>query len=553
LLLAVAGLSAILLRMVHRFLVLAALTSVVVSPALGGAYLYWDDSTHIINNPQMVAHDWLSFWSDQYYRLYIPVIYTVWTWLFMISDSPLMFHMFNVFLHALNGVLFFRLCGLAVPAADADVKAGRLWQRPALWIATLAFMYHPLQTEPVAWIAGARDLLSTTFALAAAIVMWKAARVPQFLLGTLLFLLSLLSKATTAPLPVALLVIPAFWAGAGRVKLAWLGAWLPLAGVVLYINKVVQQGETDNLIKPLSVGERLITMLDIFGFYTQKFFVPWPLTGDYGRIPSVVLGKQLYVMPIAIFFAAVAVLAFCKWRWRGFPLFGILFFGLMMSPVSGVVTFMAQSQSSVADRYVYLPWAGPCIMIAMAAVRYVRLRPLMLAVIACWCVVMFVRSGVYKENQTFFPNMLEYNPESFVGHTTMGVVDFSAGRFDLAEQHFKDAHRIMPLSVSPVGNLAQLYLEQKRMSDILAVIEPIFDGPGFIAFNKSNPESVARCARVIARAHMAFGRLGDANRKLCQALALAPTDPESQNDYRNFVLELQKRSLPANPCPPMPL
>lgn len=536
--------------MIQRFLVLTALTLVAISPALNGGFLYWDDSTHVVNNPQLVAGNWFAFWQDQYYRLYIPVIYTVWTWLFMISQSQIAFHVFNACLHGLNGVMFFKLATLVVPEALAE--RGRL-RHLSLWLATLAFMFHPLQTEPVAWIAGARDLLSTSFAMGAALIIWQATRWPQYALATVLFTLSLLSKAATAPLPVALLVIPAFRTTLNRTKLGVMAAWLPVAGVILYINKMVQQADADNLIPNLGVIDRLLTVIDIFGFYTQKFVVPWPMSGDYGRIPSLVLSKQFYLTTGAYFLVAVAFVAFCTWRWRRFPLFGILFYGLMMSPVSGVVKFMAQSQSSVADRYVYLAWAGPCWMILLGALKFPRAQPVLAVVILVWGGLMFTRSGVYKDNATFFTDMLTYNPDSFVGHTTMGVVDFTSGKFQLAEQHFKDANRLMPLSVSPIGNLAQLYLEQKRFIDIVQIVEPVFEQPGFIAFNKSNVESVARCARVIGRAHVYLNNLAAANRRFCQALALNPTDGESQSDYRTFVMELQRRSLPVDPCPPITL
>jgi hypothetical protein len=524
-----------------RFLILFAVSFVVFFPALHGTYLYWDDTTHIINNPNLVDGHWWEFWTQEYYRLYIPVIYTVWTWVFMISSAGTAFHIFNYLLHAVNGALFFRLAQLAVPAAAPA----------ALWLATLAYMVHPLQTEPVAWIAGGRDLLSAFFAFATAVVIWRPLTWKTAGGSTILFVLSLLSKATTAPLPVALLFIPEFRKTLTRAKMWLLGLWLACAVVVLYINKMVQQVETDNLIKPLSVTDRALTVIDIFGFYVQKIFVPWPMSGDYGRIPWLVIDKQMYMLPLIIMAVTVAILAVIKYLRPRFPIWWVLFFGVILSPVSGVVTFMAQSQSSVADRYLYLAWAGPCLAIALALTRWPRLKPVAAALVVAWAGVSFTRAHVWTDNTKFFPDMLSYNPDSFVGHTTMGVVDFGNNRMDLAEAHFKAATKLMPLSVSPIGNLAQTYHEQGRMVDIINDVVPVFEQPGFIEFNKTNKESVARCARVIARAYLSLNRYPEAHQKLCLALVLAPEDREVQSDFVRFAQEMQKRGLPVQPCPPL--
>ena len=321
------------------------------------------------------------------------------------------------------------------------------------------------------------------------------------------------------------------------------------AGIVLYINKMVQQADTDNLLPSLNLVERALTVIDSFGFYLQKILAPWPLSGDYGRIPQVVLNREWYWLPLISLMATIAVFAFFKYRRRDLPLFGWGFFVTMLIPVSGVVSFMAQSQSSVADRYIYMAWAGPCTLLAFALTEWPRLQKPFIAVLVVWSAVSFARSKVWTDNTLFFPDMLAYNPESFVGHNTMGVVDFfERGRMDWAEQHFKDAHKALPLSVSPVVNLAQVYLAQNRMAEILNEIQPVFDGPGFIAFNATNRPSLARCARVIARAYVSFDRYGEAHQKFCQALVLTPDDRDIQSDFSRFAMEMQKRSIALAPC-----
>ena len=87
------------------------------------------------------------------------------------------------------------------------------------------------------------------------------------------------------------------------------------------------------------------------------------------------------------------------------------------------------------------------------------------------------------------------------------------------------------------------------MSEILNEIQPLFDAPGFIAFNATNKASLARCARVIAHANASFGRYGEAHQKFCQALALTPDDSNIQSEFARFGLEMQERSIALPPCP----
>ena len=128
-----------------RFLIFLAISVAVFIPSVTGTFLYWDDTTHISNNPQLLQGDVLSFWTKDYYRLYIPMMYTVWTLIYQISSSGWLFHFFNYALHAVNALLFFHLARLALPRVNGT----------ALMLATVAFLVHPLQTESVAWIAGA--------------------------------------------------------------------------------------------------------------------------------------------------------------------------------------------------------------------------------------------------------------------------------------------------------------------------------------------------------------------------------------------------------------
>lgn len=517
--------------MIKRLILLLVICAAVFFPGLSGEFLYWDDSTHILNNANLVSGQWWKFWTDSYYALYIPVIYNLWTLVHAISPDPMAFHIFNLVLHAINGLLIWRLLKLSLPETSEAV----------LWLATAAFLVHPLQVESAVWISGGRDLLATGFGLLAALVLWEKEGLKAYILATLLFLLALLSKGTLAPLPVALAALAPFREKINRGRIITMGIWIVTALVVLYINKLVQQANTEAMLTPVPlIPDRIILMFDILGFYIQKILVPFPLAADYGRIPTTVMAEQWYILPASIFaLTFTGILIARKFGYR--EIFeGWIFFGLILGPVLGIIPFMAQSQSSTADRYVYLAWFGPVMALAATANRFPKFKIAIAILVSIWAGLSFSRSKVYQNSDVFFTDMLEYNPDSFVGHTTIGVVKFQLGRIDLAEKHFREAHRIQPKMVSPVGNLAVVLWEQKRYGEIAKEIEPLWNNPDWRAANMTTKPSLSRMGRIVGRVQGMQGRNQDANRSFCLAFQL---DPENQDGVQEFQALQQSTGL----------
>src|SRR3954447_17229877 len=108
-------------------------------PALHAGFI-WDDDAHVTRNVMLRSLEGLGrIWTDptllpQYY----PLVHTsFWAEYHLWKLHPLGFHVVNVFLHATNAFLVWRvLRRLAIPGA--------------LFAATL-FAVHPVEVESVAW------------------------------------------------------------------------------------------------------------------------------------------------------------------------------------------------------------------------------------------------------------------------------------------------------------------------------------------------------------------------------------------------------------------
>ncbi|MBV8781862.1 MAG: hypothetical protein JO353_10730, partial [Phycisphaerae bacterium] len=58
-------------------------------PVLNAGFLDWDDNRHLTNNPLLRLDRIGEFWSRPYFGLYVPVTYSIWTVLAVVSGAPL--------------------------------------------------------------------------------------------------------------------------------------------------------------------------------------------------------------------------------------------------------------------------------------------------------------------------------------------------------------------------------------------------------------------------------------------------------------------------------
>jgi len=148
------------------------------------------------------------------------------------SPSPLVFHLHNALLHALNTLLVALLVARVRPTAPLAL--------PALF--ALAFALHPVQTESVAYISGRRDVLFAFFYLLALVVYAGGRRDGGWGRGLALAGLAWLSlgaKEMAATLPAAMLLLEAFAPAEPGDRPGWrriadrLPLWLPSGLAVL--------------------------------------------------------------------------------------------------------------------------------------------------------------------------------------------------------------------------------------------------------------------------------------------------------------------------------
>jgi tetratricopeptide (TPR) repeat protein len=280
----------------------------------------------------------------------------------------------------------------------------------------MLFAIHPLQTEAVAWATGMKDLLSGLLALGA---IWRYLRAMEgegrtrrmnYAVATALYVLALLSKPSAVAVPGMVWVLDMVIFGRSWKKsLLRITPWLALAAGATVVAAMIQSTQ---MLKPVSPWHRPLIAADALAFYLYKLMVPIRLSCDYGRTPAAVLDGPLH--PLYWTWLVPVVLALVLWRTRSRTLIASgLIFLIGLLPVLGLVTFIYQFYSTVADRYVYVSMLG----VSMAAAWLVQRLGSRLAyaaaavVLAALAGASFAQAGIWRNAQTLYEYAWAINPD----------------------------------------------------------------------------------------------------------------------------------------------
>ncbi len=472
---------------------------------LGGDFVYDDQlfSKRVdLGQPDSLIKVWTEPFLPQHRDagLYRPL--TVFTFalnFLLFGESPLGFHLVNVFLNGVNVFLVFLL-------------VDKLFNNLFLALVSAAFFgFLPIHTEAVAFIKSRDELLAAFFALLAWLVFLEATRHAKIsylkIFGSsMFFLLAVLAKELIIIAPAAFIAI--YWlknkTGLRRaVKLSL--AYLPAASFYLWLRyRVLGQygfGRDDSyfIINPVGYVDwltRFWTAFKIAFVYIGKTFVPINLSATY-HYNQLTLVENPLTSGAAL--AGMAFLAILIWfliwrRTRLTPLAaGAAFFLISYSVIS---KFVFKAGDILAERWLYFPSIGLSLIGGYGLTKVwghkKRLTAaVMLAAAAAFGYVIISRNRVWLSNQALYQNMIETAPNSIQGHMNLadlylenndlesarrqaetafniykehppllnliGVIAFKDGNYDLAERAFLKAIEIRPKLPLSFSNIAKVY------------------------------------------------------------------------------------------------
>jgi tetratricopeptide (TPR) repeat protein len=458
------------MRRITPWLALALVVLGVLGPVIGNEFLDYDDAINITANP-LVTHasleGLLGLWQKPYINLYIPLTYTLWAILAKASSllpggvagqpNAALFHAASLLLHLASAALVLRIL--------TDICRSP-W---AAWAGACLFAIHPAQVEAVAWATGMKDLLSGLFALTALWLYLRfclaardggGGRWGLIAASAVAFLLAMLAKPGAVAMPVVAWLMAVLLLDRRPMATAMtLLPWLLLAAPVVVVTSAAQ-AEPHHVFEP-AWWQRFLVVGDAISFYGGKLMLPITLGPDYGRTPQWVLNHGWSLLSGTLPYGLLAALLW-KGARQGRAAVGI--FVSILLPVSGIIPFVFQQISTVADRYLYLAMLGPALALAwwLAAVKNRAVWWGVLLVLA----VCGGKSGqqlrYWHEPKVFYDHALQVNPRSWTAYNNLGNWYADANRPAEAIAFYDRAITIDPQYAEAYNNLGTARAAMKQ-------------------------------------------------------------------------------------------
>ena len=357
------------------------------------------------------------------------------------------FHLTNVILHA---------AASALAAAAATAVSGK--RAVGLWCG-LFFAVHPVHVEVVASIANRKDAVAAIFAFGA-VTTWCRARSRGWKFGgtTALLVGGLLSKE------VAVIgVIPALWFAsphfAARLRPAARGVLaaatvVVVGGVALWFMGRFAVYFRDGAIAETSAG-RLTHYGEVLvevsrGVYesVRMIVAPLRLMADYPIARPVVWdARALAGVGLAVVWAVgVAV----TWRRASRVAFALVWIALTWLPTSNLVPL---SKFFHAERYLYVPSFGACLLVGLAIAAYGRRRGQWFGRVVLGAAVVVavglaarsvIRAHDWRDDRSLWTSAFAAGADTSRVRFNLGTTSQHLERWEEAAEHYRAAIRHAP-------------------------------------------------------------------------------------------------------------
>ena len=465
----------------------------------------WDDNQQVVMNPNLRSNIpvWQLFSGDvwsfnhrnaggghNYYRPFQMLTYRAVTaaW----GMDPRAFHLLSIAFHLLVVLLLFAFCLRLSGHLDLAFAAAGL------------FAVHPIHSEAVDWISALPDLGCTAFILLAYLLLLYArpleATAPQnrpavrlwlMVFSWMAFAAALLWKETAIVFP--LLVLAYAFCDKGSLDSArWRSAlllslpfWCILGGYFLLRLRVLGFVATRQRNWTLNIFQLALTEIDLLMRYWGKLVAPVHLNAYhvFSPVQSVADPRSI----VGIVFLSLAVLAVSKASSRAPQLsFAANWVFITLIPVLDIY---AVGRNVFAERYLYLPSVGFCLLVVLGAARLCNLVPARLrrmsagsalvAVLVFFAAETISRNPDWKDDATLFPQTLELSPSAPFVQNMVGEIDRNGAASSEAENHYQKAiyfaERETPPDRVQIGfayeGLAALYAEHSDFDRALNALE----------------------------------------------------------------------------------
>jgi len=309
---------------------------------------------------------------DELYRpLPLMVFATLWQ---LFPSNPFPFHLLNVLLYALTGIVLFNL-----------LKKLFHGYHPLLaFAATILFIAHPLHTEVVANIKSLDEILSFLFVLLCVhqlLLFLETRKNKNMLMAWMLLFLAFLCKEGTIVMLAAIPLILAMFAGATKADLVKITGLLSIAAIIFILMRANALGgmavgkkfqvQENVLVMAPDIGVRFATIFFVMFQYLVLIVLPNPLSSDYS-FPEWNLTSWSSPLPwVSLFvYGALLFIAIKYFTKNKIVSFAIFLFLITISLYSNILMTIG---SLFGERFLYIPLLGFTIVVGWLILKLFRM------------------------------------------------------------------------------------------------------------------------------------------------------------------------------------
>lgn len=505
-----------------------ALTILVHWPAVRNGFVDWDDPLYLGGVSQLKR---VSFESLKWIATSLRGYYQPLTWLSHLIDfqiwgwNPAGHHASSIWLHGANAALVCVLMWILTGAVENLSKSARLAMAAGV---AITFGIHPLQVEPVAWLAERKTVLCGLFSLMSLCAYVTAVsrddRRGWWWVTTFLFLAALLSKPMAVSLPAVMLAMDFYplsrsarWGWRRLIMEKWI---LYVCGLAVGIVTIVSQSRAGAItgLGGFSVAARCLVAARNVLFYVWKLIWPAWLSPYYpleGKIP---LGDAEFVGSVI---GVVALTALAFWRRKPAPVVWSAWcaYLALIAPVSGLMQVGAQG---AGDRFMYLAMV-PILALAAAGCLWLWRRFSLMGrgtlagLLVCWLLFCSLRTrgqiATWHDDETLWTTAVGYFPDSVLANWKLSLALMDQHRYEEASAYARKAARLNPTYAPMRATVGEICMETHHYQEALAELQE--------ALRLKPDLTGARYA--LAGAYSRLGRLDEAYRTLQELLAMDPS------------------------------
>ncbi|MGB5747169.1 MAG: tetratricopeptide repeat protein [Desulfobacterales bacterium] len=398
------------------------------------------------------------------------------------------YHLVNIFIHLINGILLFFFLKLTLTLSNQQTTDSRKFDPITIsalsFFTALLWLVNPVQTQSVTYIVQRMTSMGAIFYLLA-LILYAKGRIAQRLsvedgdarskhyylwfAGCLMAgLLALGSKESTAMLPVFIFLYEWYffqdldknWL---KRRLKYLAAIVILSGVVagLYLGfDPLGKFNTlrDYVFKEFTIGERLLTQTRVVIYYLSLIFYPNPsrLNLDYDFPLSYSLFNPFTTFLSLIIIVALIALGLYLARKQRLISFCILWFFGNLVIESSVIPL-----ALIFEHRLYLPSMFVFLLIVILFYRYIK-PAWLTAVIACAVVAVcsywtYERNIIWQDDLALWMDCNKKAPNKARPYLNVAEILTNRKQYDEALPNILKALQINPYFVDAHYNLGVLF------------------------------------------------------------------------------------------------